>query len=226
MSRNFDGSGDYLQASTAIVTAYSFTFSGWGRTNDVTNDFQQMFSVTQAGTDNFWRIRWRMDTGRIDFDIEQTMPSRNRRASATTGLPAQDVWAHIAGVAVDDSTHRILVDGANEGTGSGDAVTPKSVDVTEIGQSDDGSAGDKFEGDLGHFAVWDKDIGNAAIRSLAQGISPLRIERANLIAYWPLNGQSPEPSILSGGSAFDMVLNGTPSVNFEPPIPHSIVAPG
>ena len=59
------------------------------------------------------------------------------------------------------------------------------------------------------------------IASLAAGVSPLRMRRDNLVAYWPVNGQSPEPDVVGG---LDLTITGSPLISEEPPISNSVVA--
>ena len=76
---------------------------------------------------------------------------------------------------------------------------------------------------VGHVALWDAALTAQEVASLANGVSPLRMRRGNLIEYWPINGQSPELGVVGG---FNMTLNGVPAAIEEPPIPWSVVAPG
>jgi hypothetical protein len=131
----------------------------------------------------------------------------------------QDIWYHIAGT-YDGSVIRVHVDGVQDGfknqSGNLGALNP----ALRIGI---GSGTESpFDGCIGHPAIWDVGLSANEIASLAAGISPLQIRRDNLVAYWPLNGQSPELDVVG---RLDMTLFNSPTVAEEPPIPHSIVAP-
>lgn len=132
-------------------------------------------------------------------------------------------WHHIVGT-YDGSDIRIYVDGVEENsTGASGSITSSSTPV-RIGAGGDGGIENPFDGEAGHGAIWDGAALTAQeVASLAAGVSPLRIRRDNLAFYSPLNGQSPEPDVVGG--AVGTVI-GTPTVVEEPPIPHSIVAPG
>ena len=61
------------------------------------------------------------------------------------------------------------------------------------------------------------------IKSLSEGVNPLRMRRDNLIFYCPVGGQNLEREIVGG---FDMTINSTPPQSEEPPIPWNVIAPG
>ena len=79
-----------------------------------------------------------------------------------------------------------------------------------------------MSGDIAHVAVWDVVLTDDEVATLAEGISPLRVRRGSLIAYWPVGGQSTERDIVGG---LNMTVNGTPTQSEEPPIPYSVVSP-
>jgi len=81
----------------------------------------------------------------------------------------------------------------------------------------------QLNGLVSHTAVWDVGLSVNEIVSLANGHSPLKVRRSNLVSYAPLNGQSPEPDIVGG---LNLTVNGSPAVAEEPPIPDSIKAGG
>ncbi len=88
----------------------------------------------------------------------------------------------------------------------------------------DGAPTNAFDGFIGHGALWNVALSDAEIASLANpGVSPLRMRRDSLVAYWPLNGQSPEIDIVGRK---DLTLFGAPTVAEEPPNSWSIIAPG
>jgi hypothetical protein len=84
------------------------------------------------------------------------------------------------------------------------------------------SGGFIVAGRIAHLAVWDKALTDAEVLTLSNGFSPLGIQRNNLIAYWPLNGQGPEPDIIGKKN---LTIVGAPTVVNEPPIPKTLIAP-
>lgn len=221
MSRLFsDTPGSWLAASSAIRTGPPFTVVAWFNTNDITDDFQNIFGIGQAGVDENFRLRMRITSGFMDWEADGAAGTGRARATLSIGANA---WHHVAAVEETTTSRRCLVDGANEGTNTSSAA-PAGLDETWIGQLDDGSPADRFNGYIGHVFVYSVALTNVEIRGLALGkISPLQVRLGSHVAYWALNGRSPEPSIIGN---VPMVLNGSPPLGPEPPIYRPIVAPG
>jgi hypothetical protein len=226
MSRFFDdgaATDEYFERTPALFTAPPFTMVAWCRSDDGSDDHQQILSHGQAGTNNFWRMRQRIVSGFIRHVAEQTMPGRSGNATSSAG-PTVNVWYHAAAVAASATDRTVYFDGGSSGNNTTD-VQPKSVDASWIAQSDDGSPVDRFSGNIAHVAMWDAALTASEIATLAAGVSPLRVRPGNLVHYWPLNGSqdgSVEIDIIGGAS---FTKNGSPSIDIEPPVPHSMVAP-
>lgn len=218
MSRTCSDAGpDALQAASAILTAQPLTMLIWMRTNDAADNFQSFGGLAQAGTDNFFKYRLRMTSGLVQF---QTVNTGARDARSSAG-PSVDTWAHVAAREVDASNSDVFLDGGNIGSDTGASV-PAGIDTTSIGQLDDGSLSGRFEGELGHASFYDTDLSQGMIETHAAGFNPMRIQRGNLLGYYPCNGQSPEPNVMGG---VDLALVGAPPVAPNPPIRHFNVAP-
>jgi len=220
VARDFEAASnehvDFGDPSYLNVTG-DITLSIWVRTNaptverkvfakwaDAGSRFSYLLSILSNGTAQFATF-----TGGTDIVV------------GTTDLDDGE-WHHIAGT-YDGSNIRIYVDGVEENsTGASGSINTNTAPV-RIGAGSGGSGTENpFDGEAGHGAIWDVALTAQEIASLAVGASPLRVRRDNLIFYPPLNGQSPEPDVVGTASG---TVTGTTVVE-EPPIPHSIVAPG
>lgn len=220
MSRTFSEAGpDALSAASALLTAQPLTIIAWIRTNDAADNFQSLGGLAQAGTDNFFKFRLRMTSGQIQFQTEDTVNARDARTSAA---PSVDTWANAAAREIDGSNSDIFLDGGNSGSDGPDAVTPAGIDTTSIGQLDDGSLTGRFEGEIGHYSFYDVSLAQSMIETHAAGFNPMRIQRDNLVGYYPINGQDPEFNVMGG---VDLSLVGAPPVAENPPIRRFNVAP-
>jgi hypothetical protein len=221
MSRLFDDATPDYMSRTAVITAAPFTQCGWFRTNDNVDDTQPCFGHEQSGTDNFFKARFEMTSTQFSFRAEQTTPSR-ALATNSTVAPVVNTWHHVAAVSTSSTLIAVFLDGGAKDTDTTPATVPDSIDTSTIARLDDGSA-QHLSGNGAHVAIWDVALSDSEIATLATGVSPLRVRRANLIHYWPCNGdQSPEADIIGGAS---MTITGSPAKDFEPPIPYSIVTP-
>ncbi len=211
------GGGDALSVTQSIILAAPFTFVAWAKSSDAVDDFQVVGGMSQSfpsGTDDFWKVRLRFTSGRTEFRVETTAPPAGGQANVTPA-PAVDTWAHYAFVETASDDRAGFVDGANKDTNSITAV-PSGIDTISLGQVDDGSPGDRFIGDIGHAALYNTPLSDQEVETLAAGFNPRRLHIDNLVGYWPVNGQTPEPNVIGTGANLGLV--GTPAVAEEPPI--------
>lgn len=220
MSRTMDDGGDALSVATALLTAAPFSFLAWAKTNDGVDNAQVVVAMTQAGTANFWVINLKITTPQVRFNANSTAPAM-AVANTGTAVPSVDVWAHYAAVEAASDDRSIYLDGGNKGTNT-DTVVPLSIDTISIGENDDGSPGDRFNGDIGHAALYNTPLSDQEVETLAAGFNPRRLHIDNLVGYWPVNGQNPEYNVIGTGA--NLALVGTPAVAEEPPIANFMVA--
>lgn len=222
MARLFNraGSDEFIERNTAAVTAAPFTVSAWvrGKSN---NDMGFFWVGDKDDAREFWSMQLR------DSTPSRVIRVRIRTAGTTVMLDTTAVWTenqwhHVGFVEASATDHRVFLDGANKVT-STTSIAPAGADRTSIGRVADSSPEMFFDGDIGHVAMWNVALTDAELATLANGTSPLRVRRDALIHYWPINGQSPEADVVGG---LTLPINGTPDKSEEPPIPHSIVAPG
>jgi len=220
MARNFDDSNnDFLDAgnpSTLNLTGNKVTLSAWINLESVSSEGKIIAKWADAGS----RFQYLLSTNNGDKCLFAIFNGGTQIAQGTTTL-VTGVWFHLAGT-YDGSNLRVYCDGVEEDSTSASGNMSSTTAPVRIGAGSGGSGTEQpFDGDIGHCAIWDRALTSDEIASLSNGISPLQLNRDNLISYWPLNGQSPELDIVGG---FNMTLTGTTAVE-EPPIPKSIVAP-
>ena len=221
MARNFNSvNPDFLRGS-AVVTAAPFSVSVWARCTDESNDRGVWYIGRSGSTNDFWAMRFN-DTG-SGHTIRYRVSNGGATNVETAATWTLNEWHHIGVVEAASDDRRLYLDGGNKVTNSTSRTPNGGIDRTSVGRFDDVTPDNNYDGDIAHFAVWNVALTDAEMATLAAGISPLRVRRGALIAYWPLGGQSPEPDIVGG---LGLTLNGTPAQAEEPPIPHSVVAPG
>ncbi len=225
MARFFDGANpDYFSGSTTVITAAPFTVAGWGRVNTAATR-NIMWALAASGFPSRYYLLSFLnaaDGQEVRFRAEQE-PFNPAFADSTTSYTVGK-WHHLCGVEVTSSSRCVYLDGAGKGTNALPEI-PAGVNLMALGILDRGTAGtaQPFDGDIAHVALWDVALTDAEVASLAAGVSPLAIRRDSLVAYFPLGGQSPERDIVG---ELVMTTTGSPAIAEEPPIPHSVVAPG
>jgi len=223
MARLFDdAASEAIEIDQAVVTAAPFTISAWMRSNDI-NPEQTIFFLGDKDFNNrFWTLRMRslFSGSAILWFIRDRGQTTDMQ---TTTDAVVGTWHHVCAVEAAADDHAVFIDGGSKGSSTDTNDGPAGSDRMSIGRMGDSSPSDFFSGDLGHIAIYSVGLTDQEVATLAQGISPLRVRRGSLVAYWPMNGISPELDVLGG---LNMALIGTPSKSEEPPIPWSIVAPG
>lgn len=215
MARLFSGS-QAIHVDSAPVIAAPFSVSVWIRPDVVTTD-DFWFLGDKDVSNQHWFFG--MTSSALIFRAREAGSSGT---ATTTAGPSVDVHHHACAVEAAADDRRVFLDGANKGTNTS-SRTPTGADRITLGRRDDSSPSNEFNGDIGHAALWDAALTDGEVASLAVGVSPLRVRCNALVYYAPFNGQSPEYDIIG---QLSLTVTGAPSVSEEPPIPHSIVAPG
>jgi len=211
-ARFFDGTDDWMRNTTDTppATATPLSFSCWFRT-DQDGSNKTIISVGDDGAaDNFFRLQASMSDIGDPVGMRTRSPTINFSAKTSTAISV-NTWHHACGRTASSTSRDAYLDGAGKGSSAGD-VTPTVVDATGIGTDPD--VGSRWSGDLAHCAMWKVALSDQECATLAAGVSPLRVDRDNLIAYWPINGQSPEIDIVGG---VNLTINSSPAVSEEPP---------
>jgi len=213
MSRLFDeNNSNYLSASSAALPDAPLMISLWFRVTDLstTND-QVLFNIGKAiGTKGYrifidiartgdLKLAWEVETATESWDIKSISALNENQ------------WYHVAVREIASDARQLWLDGVFQNGNSTD-LDPGGLDVTYIGK--DVSYSDPFAGDISHVALWNTVLTEIDCKSLAAGVSPLRINRGGLVNYWPLNGQSPETDIVGG---LHMTVNGSLIRSTNPP---------
>lgn len=219
MARLFDNSSnEYLDAgnpSALNLTGDEVSLSLWFKKASNGTEMKVIAKWADAGVSYQYLLSIFANKGR--FAIRNDFI---RFVDGTTTFNTGQ-WYHLAGC-YTGSALKVYVNGVEEGSMNTSGNMPSTTAPVRLGAGSGGLGTESpFDGDLGHAAIWDRGLSPSEIESLANGISPLNLNRDNLIEYWPCNGRSPEPGILG---VADMTLNGTVKSD-EPPIPNSIVAP-
>jgi len=139
-AQDFDGTDDYIETSTGIVTAYSYTFEAIAKWISVNGGV--LVSVADVSEANvLYGIR-------IDSDYPNIAARNTSFYSASASNSYTDNQSHyIAGVFSGDTSKTVYGDdGSNTGTLSTSVTMNTNVDVTSIGRFGDSSPGNYFTG--------------------------------------------------------------------------------
>ena len=177
------------------ITAAPYSIAAWVMTSN---------SATLNRT--FWSCGQNVTTG-DNFQFGQNNSSQAFFAAQATGaarsanggtLVANTVY-HFGGIGRSSSDREVYLDGASVGTNTQTAA-PSGIDRTCIGAKvTSGGYTNNWNdgGAVGTLAVWNVDIGAAAMAALAGGLHPLFIEPGALVSLYEMNGL--------GSSAIDTI---------------------
>ena len=196
MARNFvAASSQYLQVNAAVASVYPVTMACWFKASSLA--VRAMVTIANsASASRYWRLGI-TSTGQVRASVVNgtSIAHATTAVAVTTG-----VWAHACAVFRTDSDRSAYLNGGNRATDTTTVELPIGLNATAIGARPSSVVADFFDGDIAEAAIWNVDIGDTAIALLARGVSPLRIRRPNLVAYWPLFGTgAPEPDYTGFG---------------------------
>lgn len=175
-------SNSFLQVSSATVTAYPITLSGWFKTNDLTVNQVIVANATATNAIGVYLI-FRGNTAgdplsATDYD-GSTSAQANSSGSVTSGT-----WFHGGAVYSGASSRAVYLNGAKNTNTTTVSTNLAGTDRTNTGALIDTNS--HWSGDLAEIAIWNVALTDDEMISLAAGCSPLRIRPASLQFYMPL----------------------------------------
>lgn len=186
MAYLFDGTNDYIEATSAAVTAVPLTMACWFRPANATTNFSLMsLSVDTGATDRFViQAAGAVSGDPVRIQITQAATTSNTAVSAS-GYTANNWW-HAAGVFTSATSRKAFINGVG-GTADTTNVAPSGVNRTGIGYHiTSGSRTVFMNGRIAEAAIWSEALTDAEIASLATGIRPSLVRPDKLAFYAPL----------------------------------------
>jgi len=187
MARLFTAaSSQYVERTSALFTTWPATVAGWVYLTTLGVE-HALFTINNGTTTPFGLFKLGLGTNNKPiFYLEIASNGYvTETASATCSI---NTWHHIAAVWTSRTSRKIYLDGGSMvETTTTSPASSMVVSRTSIGrQFYAGSAGAYLDGRAAEVGVWNIDLTNAQIASLAARKSPLSIRRDKLISYWKL----------------------------------------
>jgi len=208
MARDFDNNtANNLSVDVAAVAVAPLTMACWFRC-DLSNSVDGLMWVGDKDVaDHFWVLFADGGVAGDPVRMRAIAGGTAQTASTSTGFTA-GVWHHACGVEASATSRSAYIDGGSKATNT-TSVSPANADRTAIGLFNDSTPSGPHDGRIAEAGIWDVALTDAEVKTLADGVSPLNVRPANLIAYWPLHGnRSPEPN-LAGDPALNLTIAGT-----------------
>jgi len=213
MARLFNGGTQRLITTDEPATAVPVTLAAWVFPEDATTTMW-VVGLINTGRDNHFALT-------LDDDelVRAHVRAGGGNGVASTATAATiGAWNHVAAVFTSATLRAVFLAGANKATNTSN-VTPGAISQVDIGArvGDASNLFEPFDGRIAEPGIWDVALSDDEIAALARGISPLRIRRSNLLAYWPLLGiDSPETDL--SGHGRNLTMTGTPARADHAPI--------
>ncbi len=209
MAITFSGTSEYYLTSSTPVTGPPLTFAVWGNVGADANVTAMAIGGSTAGTEAL-AIRHVATARSVAMRAESTVGGTDQ---STTGTMVTGTWAHMSGTSLSTSTRTAFFNGT-AGTANTATNDPQDLDRIGVGSiADNAPASVEWNGDLYAQAIWDTVLSAEDLVSLANGVSPLRVRRANLVFLSILD--TLVPTDLIGGRT--LAVTGTPVMAQDPP---------
>ena len=192
-SLDFDGTDDYvdLEQNFAFEPTDSFTIEAWVNTR-TTNSFQQIIAKLGNGDTSFrgWGFQI-TDFGTLSGFVSTEFFTNERYVEGSQGLQA-DTWYHVAMTFDGQDEILLYINGELEGlsivSSEGELTTIATSAPTHIGNFDNGTAQEHFNGNIDELRIWN------GVRTLdeiaANYMTELSGGETNLIGYYKMDADN------------------------------------
>ena len=184
MAYSFNGSNQYISASTTPVTAAPFTISCWAYPTTTAVSFGCVGVTTSAGAASFRTQLMQASIGQ-NGRIGSFVQSVGSNANSTTTWSVNS-WNHLVGLYTSSTSRTVYLNGGGAATNTASS-SPNGVDSVLIGVLLNNSALFNYAtGYICEVAIWNKALSVSEITALSKNISPSLISPQNLVLYSPL----------------------------------------
>lgn len=220
MGRQFTPSTDWLDVGVAAVTVAPLTLVCWFRADILDQQATIVSLGDTAGNTEYFILNVTLGEA-VNAFAKGGVPDDGATTSTTFST---NVWHHAAGVFASTTSRSAYLNGGGKTTNV-TSVSPSSIDTTAVGRTGKQTPADYFDGSIAEVGIWNTNLSDAQVTSLAGGTSPLFIAKANLKGYWPIfGGRSPERDYSGNGN--DLTVNGTPAQIDHPAVKSPFSEPG
>ncbi len=207
MAMTLNGSTQYYEAASAVLTAVPLTLAAWFNVANVTASHTLISLDTNGGADRF--MLQADGATASDPVVAFTAQGGTTRQSVANGFTA-NVWHH--GAAVFSATNnRLAYLNGTAGTAQTNTITPSGINRTNIGSRWATTRGSFCNGSIAEAAAWNVALTAAEIASLALGVKPSRIRPQSLVMYVPAIR-----SVIDIRAGLAFTASGSPTVGVHP----------
>lgn len=185
MSRDFNGTTSYIEATSAPVTDVPLTLAAWFNADIVTANIV-MLSVAASTVDNSFAL---IAGGAAAGDPVQAQTrvtsGATTNATSAAGAFTANNWFHGAAV-FSAANNRLAYRNGVAGTANTTSLTMSGIDTVGIGVRPGATRANYFDGEVMEAAIWNVALDAAEIKALSEGFKPTQIRPNALVFYAPI----------------------------------------
>lgn len=220
MSLSFtSASSMYLENANAVVSGFPLSISCWAKPTNTgaVMAFAGLFKSTSAF--DYYYIGVNNST-RQSF-ASQGGPAGGTAFATALGNYTSGTWIHVGGVFASSTLRSAYRDGANKGDNTTSLASGTALNRTAVGRQSVATPTFYTDGLIAEVGFWNVALNENEMAALGRGVSPRKIRREALMAYYPVWGlHSPEIDLTSGNKL--LTLNNSPTAaNHAPVVPFS-----
>lgn len=220
-----DSTPDHLNNLSFPAVSDPLSLAIWVKCDDAAaNSLNSALSVSRyTAPYEGWMIGWGRTGASVNYG--QAIKYNGSSGIAYGGhAPTSNVWTHLCGVFISDTSRYVAVDGDFGSQDTTDIAMASSPQRVRIGAFFNTSY---FSGVLGMATIWDTNLNANEARALAGndaggagpgiGVHPFRIRPEQIIFHCDINGiYSPELTLIG---QYPMTISGSPTrVDDGPPV--------
>lgn len=184
MAWDFDGTDDYIEATSAVVTGVPLTLACWFNPDNVTANLAPLTVSANTGTE-LHRIQLAGALAGDSVRAQSAGGGTTVQGLSATGYSAS-TWQHAAARFSANNNRRAYLNGVG-GTANTSSVTPTGLNRTNIGCSWAAGVRATFmAGLVAECGIWDVALDDAEIEALAKGVRCSLVRPQNLVFYAPI----------------------------------------
>lgn len=185
MAFTFNGTTQYLNATSVPVTASPLTIACWGLRTTLTSVGNATFVALtdQASSGSNFALRHSTGTNAVQATVQYDGGSTY--SALTTKNMTANTAHHLCGVFTSSTSRTAYIDGGNSGSETTN-ITPKTPSRVLIGAGWYGSISQYVNGWIAEVGIWNVALTADEVASLAKGFTPSKVRPQSLVFYAPL----------------------------------------
>lgn len=197
-SLTFDGSSEYLENTTAVVSNFPFTLSAWVKTTATSS--QTVVGIFVSTSSNQY---YRITLSAAGLPTIEASNTTARTASSATAIN-DGAWHHVAAVFASSTSRTLYVDGVSKATSTTAATFTATINRLSVGRTSNSAPGSYFNGSIDEVSLWSTGLAQADIDAVYNSGRPTDVSASTgILSFWRMGDASSDD--LSSGVVGDVV---------------------